>query len=105
MRTGGAQRLLITDSETRGVVAACRGLKAGGFAVTAVAGSRPAPAHWSRAPDRRVTLPHPLTDFDAFIDGLEALVRDEPHALAIPGRDGAPSAVSASRDRLEPHAR
>ena len=63
-------RILVTDGETRSVVAACRGLAADGFRVAAVAGTRPAPAHWSRHVQERITLPHPLEDSEAFVEGI-----------------------------------
>src|SRR4051794_38636888 len=67
-------RILVTDGETRSVVAACRGLAADGFRVGAAAGTRPAPAHWSRRVDERFSLPHPLEDPETFVEGIRRIV-------------------------------
>ena len=43
------------------------------------------------------------TSPDAFVDALEALVRDERYALLVPGTDATLFLVSAARERLERH--
>jgi cation diffusion facilitator CzcD-associated flavoprotein CzcO/predicted ATP-grasp superfamily ATP-dependent carboligase len=100
-----ARRVLLTDGEDRSVLAACRGLRAGGFEVDVVGGARPAPTHWSRACGDRVHLPHPLVDERSFVDGLEQAVRRRGYSLLLPGSDASLLAVSAHRSRLEPHTR
>ncbi|MDX6656583.1 MAG: FAD-dependent urate hydroxylase, partial [Solirubrobacteraceae bacterium] len=98
-------RVLLTDGEERSVLAACRGLRAAGFEVDAVAGAHPAPTHWSRACGSRLHLPHPLVDERAFVDGLEQAGRQRGYSLLLTGSDASLLAVSAHRSRLEPHMR
>jgi predicted ATP-grasp superfamily ATP-dependent carboligase len=98
-------RVLITDAQERSMVATCRGLALGGYEVSAGATARPAAGHWSRFPSRRVRLPDPVADSFAFVDALEEVVRDDHHSVLIPGGDASLLAVSANRERLEPHVR
>src|SRR5919198_3322463 len=97
------ERVLVTDGETRAVVAACRGLAAAGFHVTAVAGTRPAPAHWSRSCRERYTLPHPLDDSEGFVAAIEQLASKGGYAVLLPGSDASLLALSRERERIEPH--
>jgi predicted ATP-grasp superfamily ATP-dependent carboligase len=98
--TGENRRVLITDAEARGVLAACRGLEAGGYQVTAVAGERPAAAHWSRACREQIAAPDPRIDRAAFAEVLgEALGRSD-YDVLLPGSDAALLAISEHRDRL-----
>jgi FAD-dependent urate hydroxylase len=99
-------RVLVTDAETRSVVAAVRGLADAGFEVAAAA-MRPglAAAQRSRAVSERLVLPDPLTAADAFLAALERVVRDGAFAALISGADASLLAVSAGRARIEPHAR
>jgi predicted ATP-grasp superfamily ATP-dependent carboligase len=99
----GGPRILVTDGETRSVVAACRGLAADGFRVTAVAGTRPAPAHWSRSVERRVSLPHPLEDAETFVEGTRRIVEDGSYGVLIPGSDASLDTLSGAREWIEPH--
>ena len=96
-------RILVTDGETRSVVAACRGLAADGFRVAAVAGTRPAPAHWSRHVQERITLPHPLEDSEAFVEGIRRVASPGSYAVLIPGSDASLDVLSRARERIEPH--
>jgi predicted ATP-grasp superfamily ATP-dependent carboligase len=98
-------RVLVTDAEDRAVLAACRSLTDAGYEVSAVAGARPAPTHWSRSCRERFHLPHPRTDPEAFVEGLAGLVAGDAYALLLPGTDASLLAVSAGRERLEPHVR
>jgi hypothetical protein len=50
-------KLLITDTETRAVLATCRALASKGLRATAVAGGRLAPGHWFRSSRDRHFLP------------------------------------------------
>jgi len=97
------RRILVTDAEQRGVLAACRGLGMAGFSVSAVAAARPAPGHWSRSCSSRYVLPNALADEEGFITGLERILCAYPHALAIAGTDASLLAVSRHRHRLQPH--
>ena len=99
------ERILVTDGETRSIVAACRGLAMAGFRVAAVAASSPAPAHWSRSCHDTLRLPHPLEDPDAFVAGIERAVSRDEHGALIPGSDGSLMTLSSARERLEPHVR
>jgi predicted ATP-grasp superfamily ATP-dependent carboligase len=74
-----------------------------GFSVSAVAAVRPAPGHWSRSCSSPYLLPHPLADEEAFITGLERILRAYPHALVVAGTDASLLAVSRHRHRLETH--
>jgi predicted ATP-grasp superfamily ATP-dependent carboligase/thioredoxin reductase len=96
-------RILVTDGETRSVVAACRGLAADGFRVAAVAGTRPAPAHWSRRVEQRFSLPHPLEDSVAFVEGIRQIVEGSSYGVLIPGSDASLDSLSRARDRIEPY--
>jgi len=97
------ERILVTDGETRAVVSACRGLAAAGFRVGAVAGSRPAPAHWSRSCSDSYSLPQPLDDSEGFVDGIARIVSSNDYAALIPGTDGSLVVLSRERERIEPH--
>jgi predicted ATP-grasp superfamily ATP-dependent carboligase len=87
------------------MVAACRGLAAAGFRVGAVAGTKPAPAHWSRSCDERLSLPHPLEDSEGFVAGIEAALSRGVYAVVLPGSDASLQVLSRERERIEPHAR
>jgi cation diffusion facilitator CzcD-associated flavoprotein CzcO/predicted ATP-grasp superfamily ATP-dependent carboligase len=97
--------VLVSDAETRGVVAACRGLAADGFRVTAAAGSPWAVSHWSRSCHRRLRMPHPVGDEDRFVAELERVLTEDRHAVLLPGSDASLLAISGHRERLEPHVR
>jgi FAD-dependent urate hydroxylase len=99
-------RVLVTDAETRSVVAAVRGLGDAGFEVTAAAiHPGPAAAQWSRAVSERLVLPDPLGAADAFLTALERVARDGSFAALMPGNDASLLTVSAGRARIEPHVR
>src|SRR5215213_1643102 len=95
--------ILVTDGEVRSVVGACRGLAADGFRVAAVAGTRPAPAHWSRSVDERISLPHPLEDAEGFVEGIRRTASAGSYGVLIPGSDASLDLVSRERDRIESH--
>jgi FAD-dependent urate hydroxylase len=104
---GERRRVLVTDGETRAVVAAARGLRAGGFEVgiAAAQSNRPAPAQWSRAVAERIMLPHPLEDEPAFVAGLGTALASGSYSVLMPGSDASLRAVSRARHALEPHAK
>src|SRR5919199_3965457 len=99
------ERVLVTDAEERAVLAACRGLHAGGFAVSACASHVPAAAHFSRTVSRRHRVPDPRVVPREWVARVEAIVRSEPHAALVAGTDAALTLVSEHRDRLEPDER
>ena len=98
-------RVLVTDAETRSVVAAVRGLADAGFQVTAASAAGPAAAQWSRAVSERLVLPDPLSAPGPFLAALERAVHDGRFAALVPGSDASLLAVSAGRARIEPHVR
>ncbi|HET7048208.1 MAG TPA: FAD-dependent oxidoreductase [Solirubrobacteraceae bacterium] len=104
---GERRRVLVTDGETRAVVAAARGLRAAGFEVgiAAAQSSRPAPAQWSRSVAERILLPHPLEDEPAFVARLGAALASGSYSVLMPGSDASLRAVSRARHALEPHAK
>ncbi len=95
-------RVLITDAETRAVVAAARGLRAAGFTVVAAAAksARPAPAHWSRAVDERLVVPHPLENEPAFVEAIGRSLASSSCTVLMPGSDASLLALSAAGDVL-----
>jgi predicted ATP-grasp superfamily ATP-dependent carboligase len=93
-------RVLVTDVEERSSLAACRGLAAAGYRVTGVAAGSPAPAHWSRSCHWRAVLPDPRDDPDAFLGGLENILREESHAILLPSTDVSMWLVSEQRERF-----
>ena len=96
-----ARRVLVTDSDERSALAACRGLAAAGFDVTAGVSVRPSPGAWSRSVRRRVRLPEPRLDEAAFVAALERELRKQPHDVLLCATEAAALAVSAHRDRVE----
>lgn len=98
-------RILITDAETRAVVAVLRGLSTAGFYVVAAAdsGSRPAPGQWSRSADERLLAPHPITDEAEFVGALEQALSGGGFSALIAGGEGSLLAISRARERLEQH--
>ena len=98
-------RVLVTDAEDRAVLAACRSLCGAGYAVSAVAGARPAATHWSRCCDERLHLPHPREDPDGFVAGLAEVTASRECELLLAGTDASLLAVSEGRERLEKHVR
>jgi predicted ATP-grasp superfamily ATP-dependent carboligase len=97
--------VVVTDAEERAVLGAARGLRRAGYRVCAVARSRPAATHWSRACAERVRLPDPRENIRGFIDGLDELLRSGRYDVLIPGSEAALLAVSEHRERLEPSTR
>jgi FAD-dependent urate hydroxylase len=100
-------RILVTDGETRAVVAVARGLAAGGFEVTvaATAPARSAPAQRSRSVGERLVVSDPLTEPEPFLNGLERAVSSGRYDALIPGTDASLLRVSSGRGRLEPYVR
>ena len=93
-------RVIVTDGEERAALAACRGLSAAGYRVSAVARHRPAATHWSRSCKERFLLPDPRESVHEFVAGLEQLLLQGDYAALIPGSDASLLAISENRDRL-----
>jgi predicted ATP-grasp superfamily ATP-dependent carboligase len=98
-----APRALVTDGEHRAVLAACRGLHRAGYAVTVSSAKRVAMAAWSRATERRITLPDARTSPELFVEALAGSVASRSWDVLVPGTEASLLPVSAARDELEPH--
>jgi predicted ATP-grasp superfamily ATP-dependent carboligase len=96
-------RVVVTDAEELSVLAVCRGLAAGGYRVTAVAGKEQAAAHWSRSCSEAVVGPNPVTDPQGFVDFLRQLVVKDGYDVLMHGGEGSLLAISEHRAALEPH--
>ncbi|HEY7267390.1 MAG TPA: hypothetical protein VH501_06820 [Solirubrobacterales bacterium] len=91
----------MTDAQDRSSLAACRSLHLAGYAVDAVASSRPAAAHWSRSCDRRLVSTDPREDGARFVEELRDVALTGSYGLLITGSDASLIAVSRHRARLE----
>ncbi len=100
-----SDRVLVTDGETRAVVAAARGLAEAGFEVAVAAATPPrwAATHWSRSVAQRITTPNPLTDEAGFLQALHDTLAGGDFGVLMPGGDASLLDISRGRDRLEPH--
>lgn len=94
-------RVLITDGEERAALAACRGLAASGYRVSALARTPFAGALWSSACTERFIGPDPKRSAAAFVRRVEEILRRTPHAVAIPGSEASLLAMSRHRTRIE----
>jgi predicted ATP-grasp superfamily ATP-dependent carboligase len=94
-------RVLVTDAQDRPGIAAIRCLHGSGFRVTAAGISWWAPGLWSRKCSSRHVVPDPHEGVDAYVAGLERIVRDRPHDVLLAGTDETLFAVSSRRERLE----
>ena len=97
-------RILVTDGETRAVVAVARGLADAGFAVSAAASARAplAAAHRSRSVSQRLMTPDPLTAPGAFVAALRRAASETEMSVLVPGGDASLLAISEERSELEP---
>jgi D-aspartate ligase len=95
-------RVLLTDAQDRSSLAGCRSLRRAGYAVDALATSRPAAAHWSRYCDGRLVASDPRQNEARFIEELSNIVRGASYRLLVTGSDASLLAVSRHRERLEP---
>lgn len=103
----GGAGILVTDGETRAVVAVARGLADAGYAVSVAAHARVprAAAQLVRSVSERVLTPDPLRAPEAFVEALERFVSARSVNVVIPGGDASLRAISDGRERLEPFAR
>jgi predicted ATP-grasp superfamily ATP-dependent carboligase len=95
-------RVLLTDAQDRSSLAGCRSLRRAGYAVDALANSRPAAAHWSRYCDRRLVASDPRQNEARFVEELSHIVRSASYRLLVTGSDVSLLAVSRHRERFEP---
>jgi predicted ATP-grasp superfamily ATP-dependent carboligase len=95
-------RVLITDAAERSMIAACRGLHAGGYAVAAAAFGPLAPGHWSRCCSERLRITDPRVDVAGFAGDLRRRLERRPCAALVPGSDFSLFAMSRERAELEP---
>jgi predicted ATP-grasp superfamily ATP-dependent carboligase len=100
---GGSGRVLVTEGEHRGAVAACRSLARAGYEVVVVAGRRPAPAHWSRACHVALPIAHPGERPEDFLAELESLVGEGGFDGLIVGGERSLLPISEQRERFERH--
>lgn len=101
-RSDDPPRVLLTDAQDRSSLAGCRSLHRAGYAVDALASSRPAAAHWSRFCDRRMTVSDPKQDPDRFVAELRNIVRSTSYRLLVTGSDASLLAISRHREDFEP---
>jgi predicted ATP-grasp superfamily ATP-dependent carboligase len=94
-------RVLVTDAEERGSLAAIRGLGQAGYDIVAVASKRPASGHWSRRCSTRYFVPNPWSNAEGFVDELTRIAEREELATVLTSGDGALIAISEQRERLE----
>jgi predicted ATP-grasp superfamily ATP-dependent carboligase len=95
-------RILLTDAQDRSSLAGCRSLHRAGYAVHAVASTRPAAAHWSRFCEERFVAGDPRDDERRFVEELSTIVRSASYRLLVTGSDASLLAVSRHRERFEP---
>ena|SRR5918996_1558587 len=100
---GSNARVLVTEGEHRGALAACRALSLAGYEVAAAAGRRPAAAQWSRACSSRLRIPDPGESSERFVAGLESLVRRGGFDVLLPGGERSLLPISEHRGLLGSH--
>jgi predicted ATP-grasp superfamily ATP-dependent carboligase len=98
-------RVLLTDTEERAALAACRGLAAAGYCVSTVAEERFALGHWSRFSKERITLVGPQTNREGYVERLLQVLRRGEYDLVMPGTELSLIPISEQRDLIEPYAR
>jgi D-aspartate ligase len=59
------------------------------------------PGTVSRYVQRNITVPHPTTQEDGFIDAVNAVIEKNPDAVLFPVSDASLSAISRSKDAIE----
>jgi predicted ATP-grasp superfamily ATP-dependent carboligase len=96
-------RVLVTDAEGSGALAACRGLQAAGYNVAAAASRRLAVGQWSRSCRERVWLPDPRRDPSGYIERLTFELRRGAYDVLLPGSEASLIPISERRDVVEPH--
>jgi predicted ATP-grasp superfamily ATP-dependent carboligase len=96
-------RVLITDAEERGVLAASRALQSAGYDVAAAASRRLAVGHWSRSCRDRLRLPDPRRDPSTYIERLAGELRRGTYDVLLPGSEASLVPISEHREVLEPH--
>jgi predicted ATP-grasp superfamily ATP-dependent carboligase len=96
-------RVLITDAEERGALAASRGLQLAGYDVAAAASRRLAVGHWSRSCGERLWLPDPRGDPSAYIERLVRELSRGTYDVLLPGSEASLIPISEHREVLEPH--
>jgi predicted ATP-grasp superfamily ATP-dependent carboligase len=96
-------RVLVTDAEGTGALAACRGLQAAGYDVAAAASRRLAVGQWSRSCGERVWLPDPRHDPSGYVERLTQELRRGAYDVLLPGSEASLIPISERRDVLEPN--
>lgn len=103
LRAGAAQarRVLVTEATERGPLAACRSLKAAGYAVAATSETRLAAGHWSRSCDERLVVPDAKEDPNGFVGALAEIASSREYAALVPGGEASLLAISEHGRGLE----
>lgn len=94
-------RVLITNADERSMLAVCRSLHAGGYAVTAASSTRLASAQWSRCCSRRLRVVDPRRSSTQFVEQLRDELKSRSYRALIAGSDSALLAISEQRERLQ----
>jgi predicted ATP-grasp superfamily ATP-dependent carboligase len=103
--------VLVTEAGERGALAACRSLAAAGYQVAAVADTRLAAGHWSRACAERLLAPDAKREPAAFAAAIADIAQSGRYAALVPGGEASLLAISqhgrgmedAVRIGLPPH--
>ncbi len=98
-------RVLVTDGEQRGPLAASRGLAAAGYRVSMIAEERFAVGLWSRFLKKRIMLAGPKTDPKGYAERPSQVVRRGEYDKVVPGSDLSLLPISERRDLIEQYAR
>jgi predicted ATP-grasp superfamily ATP-dependent carboligase/peptidoglycan/xylan/chitin deacetylase (PgdA/CDA1 family) len=103
MSAPGAHRrnVLVTEAAERGPLTACRSLAKAGYTVTAASQTRLAAGHWSRSCAKRLVLPDPKADPQAFVRSLVEFGHHREFAALVPGGEASLLAISEQRGDLE----
>jgi predicted ATP-grasp superfamily ATP-dependent carboligase len=83
------------------MLAACRGLAAGGYEVAAAGFGSLAPTRWSRSCSEYVRVRDPRADAGGFVADLAAYLARRPCEIVIPGSDFSLLAISSYRAQLD----
>jgi predicted ATP-grasp superfamily ATP-dependent carboligase len=94
-------RVLITDAEERGALAACRSLHAAGYRVAAAAATRLAVGLWSRSVSDRLQLPSPREAARRYVDHLGRELRAGTFDVLVAGSEASLIPISEHRSYLE----
>jgi predicted ATP-grasp superfamily ATP-dependent carboligase len=98
---GAPPRFLLTDAEQRSTLAAARAIAGYGYEVAAAGSDRGSLAHLSRACSKRLIVPRPDKEPDAFVDAIQQILEHHSYAGVITATEASLLALSAGRERIE----